>query len=142
MKLCPCCGSSKDESEYNKKRAGLQPYCKLCQRNRARKQYLENKEQQLKTIRKGKKARQATSREYILELFKGGCVDCGITDPEVLEWDHLRDKEQLISKLLAEGPSKARLDKELAKCDLVCANCHKKRTYKRTPSYRSQFYKP
>ena len=137
MRLCPCCGIKKEEGEYNKKRTGLQPYCKVCQRERARKQYADNKEHQKKTIQRGKKARQISSHKYMLELFKSGCVDCGITDPEVLEWDHLRDKDQLISKLLAEGSSKERLDKELVKCDLVCANCHKKRTYKRTPSYRS-----
>ena len=139
MKLCSCCGISKDESEYNKKRADkLQPYCKVCQGIRARKQYAENKEHQKKQIFKGRKERQIKSHEYMLELFKGGCVDCGITDPEVLEWYHLGDKTHLISKLLQEGSSRERLDKELAKCDLVCANCHRKRTYKRTPSYRSK----
>ncbi len=138
MKLCSCCEISKDESEYNKKRNGLQPYCKVCQRERARKQYSENKDHQKKIIQRGKKARRVVSHQYILELFKSGCVDCGITDPEVLEWDHLGDKYCLISKLLSEGSSKVRLDRELSKCDLVCANCHRKRTYKRTPSYRSK----
>lgn len=139
MRLCSCCKENKDESEYNNKRVGkLQPYCKECQRARARKQYADNKEHQLQSIQRGKKARQERAREYILELFKTGCVDCGITDPEVLEWDHLSDKEHLISKLLKEGSSKERLDKELVKCDLVCANCHRKRTYKRTPSYRTK----
>lgn len=58
------------------------------------------------------------------------CVDCGETDPVVLEFDHLRDKKFAISKGLQDRNWQDVLD-EIAKCDVVCANCHRRRTAKR-----------
>jgi hypothetical protein len=48
----------------------------------------------------------------------------------VLEFDHLRDKEFSISKGLVDRNWQSVLD-EIAKCDVVCANCHRRRTAKR-----------
>lgn len=55
------------------------------------------------------------------------CVDCGEGDPIVLEFDHLRDKKFSISKGLQDRPWQDVLD-EIAKCEVVCANCHRRRT--------------
>ena len=58
------------------------------------------------------------------------CADCGEDDPVVLEFDHLRDKLFGISKGLTDRNWQDVLD-EIAKCDVVCANCHRRRTAKR-----------
>ena len=58
------------------------------------------------------------------------CVDCGEEDPVVLEFDHLRDKKFPISKGLTDRNWQDVLD-EIAKCEVVCANCHRRRTAKR-----------
>jgi hypothetical protein len=55
------------------------------------------------------------------------CVDCGETDPLVLEFDHLADKRFNIAKGMRDRSWQAVLD-EIAKCDVVCANCHRRRT--------------
>ena len=58
------------------------------------------------------------------------CIDCGETDPIVLEFDHLGDKKFGI----ADGIRNRNWDdvlNEIAKCDVVCANCHRRRTVKR-----------
>ena len=60
------------------------------------------------------------------------CMDCGGTfPPECMDWDHRPDED----KLFNIGPnillSKEKLDAEKAKCDLICANCHRIRTKKR-----------
>ena len=58
------------------------------------------------------------------------CVDCGETDPIVLEFDHLRDKRFSISKGVLDRSWESVLE-EIGKCDVVCANCHRRRTAKR-----------
>jgi hypothetical protein len=59
------------------------------------------------------------------------CMDCGRTfPPECMDWDHIRGKKTTnIARLVSAAPAK--LEKEIAKCDLVCANCHRIRTVKR-----------
>jgi hypothetical protein len=66
-------------------------------------------------------------REY---LASARCADCGIQDFAVLEFDH-RDpslKRDDISHLVRQAVSWKRILDEMAKCDVVCANCHRRRT--------------
>jgi L-lysine 2,3-aminomutase len=72
-------------------------------------------------------------RQYLLEH---PCVDCGNDDPVVLEFDHLRDKTYDISRLMSGWPWSTILA-EIEKCEVVCANCHRRRTYARAGSARS-----
>ena len=65
-----------------------------------------------------------------------GCADCGEMDPVVLEFDHLDPTTK--DPRLRERPratltnlSRARMEAEAAKCDVVCANCHRRRTARR-----------
>ena len=67
-------------------------------------------------------------------LSKHPCVDCGENDIRVLEFDHLGDKTKSISDILHGNMEK--LQNEIKKCEVVCANCHKIRTYERIGSYR------
>jgi hypothetical protein len=53
----------------------------------------------------------------------------------VLEFDHLRDKEFTIGQALPYRNWQSILD-EIAKCDVVCANCHRRRTARRKGSPR------
>ena len=68
-------------------------------------------------------------RKEILDFLRANsCVDCGETDPVVLEFDHLRDKLYEPSKLALR--SRKIIQAELEKCEVVCANCHRRRTAK------------
>lgn len=60
-----------------------------------------------------------------------GCVDCGEYNHIVLDFDHLKDKKYNISRMIHDGFSWAAIKKEIAKCEVVCANCHRIRTYNR-----------
>jgi len=64
---------------------------------------------------------------------ENGCVDCGVTDYRVLQFDHLPEHEKAISIAdgLRNGYSKSKLKEEMAKCEIVCANCHSIRTFER-----------
>lgn len=60
-----------------------------------------------------------------------GCMDCGETNPIVLDFDHLKDKKYNVSRMIHDGFSWAAIKKEIAKCEVVCANCHRIRTHNR-----------
>jgi hypothetical protein len=60
------------------------------------------------------------------------CVDCGETDTRLLEFDHVRShKTANISRLLTQGRTWPIIEVEIAKCEIRCANCHRKRTSER-----------
>lgn len=55
----------------------------------------------------------------------------------VLEFDHVETKKAGVSELLAAGWSIARIERELALCEVACVNCHRRRTASRDPSWRA-----
>jgi hypothetical protein len=63
--------------------------------------------------------------EYLLDH---PCVDCGISDPLVLEFDHMDNKIMDVSSLAGSSVAWKRVEAEIAKCVVRCANCHRKRT--------------
>ena len=73
---------------------------------------------------------RAEKRAYIQSIKRDGqCVDCGEDDWRTLDFDHVRGiKEFNISGAGELGMGWDRLKAELAKCELRCSNCHRKRT--------------
>jgi hypothetical protein len=85
-----------------------------------------------KDVVKAKKLRKRLRlREIIREAKDVPCADCGGRFPSyVMDFDHREDKLVIVSKLPEFG-SVAKLLGEIAKCDVVCANCHRERTFGR-----------
>lgn len=76
-------------------------------------------------------AARAQERRQFLDAYKlkHGCVDCGYTDhPAALEFDHLPGSDKLAPVGNLVLASMERLMAEIAKCEVVCANCHRIRT--------------
>lgn len=69
-------------------------------------------------------------------LSDKSCIDCGESDSVVLEFDHLRDKEMGVSTMMGTGYSWDAILLEIEKCEIVCANCHKRRTAKQFNWYK------
>jgi transposase-like protein len=69
-------------------------------------------------------------------LSRTSCVDCGERDPLVLEFDHVREKRQDVTRLAWHGCSLATIDAEIAKCEIRCANCHRRATARRAGHFR------
>ena len=58
-----------------------------------------------------------------------GCIDCGEKNHIVLDFDHLSNKKYNISRMIHDGFSWKAIAKEIEKCEVVCANCHRIRTH-------------
>lgn len=138
MKQCSKCKIVKYDFDFGPRKAskdGKQSWCKQCFKEyNAQKDYSDSSKRYKK-----KKERLKKHQEWMLQyLSENHCVDCGETDVVVLKFDHVGKKEHNISNMLADGHSLENIQKEIKKCDVVCANCHKRRTYRRCNSYRTQ----
>ncbi|MDO8265995.1 MAG: hypothetical protein Q7T41_03565 [Candidatus Saccharibacteria bacterium] len=74
-------------------------------------------------------------RKWVYQLkHNHPCADCKQSFPYyVMDFDHLENKKNTISRLINTG-SRKQVENEIAKCELVCSNCHRIRTYTRNPS--------
>jgi transposase len=73
-------------------------------------------------------------RKYLQE-YKAGkkCADCGENYPYwILEFDHLRDKKFTIGQFSSKTVDLTIIKEEIEKCDIVCSNCHRNRTFNRS----------
>lgn len=75
------------------------------------------------------KARRMAAVLFIYEYFlTHHCVDCGESDPLVLEFDHVRGEKFMdVSAMVSRGYLLERIGAEIAKCEVRCRNCHTKR---------------
>jgi hypothetical protein len=109
------------------------PYARKEDHNRAaRERYARDGGKHREYVAVNRRRRRIETRE-LLESFKSApCADCGVCYPPcVMDFDHLADKEFLISSATKRGLSNARLLAEIAKCEVVCSNCHRLRSWSR-----------
>lgn len=94
--------------------------------------YLQSAEQRIAQRDDAKRRRDLNAWRVRQYLEVNPCVDCGESDPVVLEFDHVRgEKLASISQLLRSTRSWAVVEAEMAKCEVRCANCHRRVTAKR-----------
>lgn len=141
MKKCCTCKAEKPLGAFNKnkaKRDGLGTKCRECANKHSREHYRKDKKAHLARVRKNKQeTKLANQALFWTYLCSKQCADCGNNDPQVLEADHVRgSKVDHVSKLLGGCSSWKTILRELEKCDIVCANCHRKRTFSRSKSWR------
>ena len=140
-KHCKRCDTEKSVSEFSKHKAkkdGLQASCKACVKGMNRAYYLKTPEKNPDRVASKVRMVEA-AKEYIWGfLCESSCIDCGENDPVVLEFDHVRGtKRKDVSRMVSDGLSLLTIQEEIAKCDIRCANCHRRVTYERMGSYRS-----
>jgi hypothetical protein len=93
------------------------------------------------TRRAGRSKRYISDRIKLDEIKGAPCRDCGgVFRPCQMDFDHVRGEKVAPVTRLIGRPDGAML-LEIEKCDLVCANCHRARTWHR-PSSRSCQRKP
>jgi len=134
MKVCTKCKKEKALRDFNfrVKKLGLRQYqCLECTRAFVRGHYQRNKEYYLAKARKRNMEKRAEVQNYIRSyLLQHPCIDCGESDTTVLEFDHRGDKLKEISNLVRGRNSLLEIKEEVKKCDIRCANCHRRRTAK------------
>lgn len=104
------------------------PICKSCCSRQSHNNYMNNKD----NYKRRSSKRKQENRSFITELKSKPCMDCKQTfPPVVMEFDHKDPSKKImnISKMIDRGCSKEAILLEVAKCELVCANCHRIRTF-------------
>jgi hypothetical protein len=134
MKRCSTCGNVKPPEEFHRhagKADGLQSVCKTCKQSYNATYYVENAARHL-PLRRSIAQRHRKTVSALIDAWKDRpCEDCGVRyPPKAMDFDHVRGSK------LADGPGMRRLsipavEAEIAKCDVVCVNCHRLRTQRR-----------
>jgi hypothetical protein len=134
---CTLCKTWKPLAEFptrNKAKGELQRYCKVCIRPYRKRWYQRHKEEQVQRTAKQRGVRVEQYREIIRSLREVPCTDCGQRYHWVqMDFDHLDSSTKImaIGLMVNSGFGEAKIRAELAKCEVVCANCHRLRTWNR-----------
>lgn len=144
MKVCTKCGfdyPAPVEEHFSKKKGtkdGLQYICKSCNKKSLKLHYEDNKQSYIDKAKEHNKIVLAQNRQFCWDyLSNHPCVDCGESDPVVLEFDHVSgDKYQEISIMVHNCCSLATVKAEIEKCEVRCANCHRRKTAKQFNYYK------
>lgn len=135
MKICATCKIEMDISCFtsNKsKRDGLNHSCRLCHAKYRKNHYDSNKPYYMAKAKKF----SLVARKIQKEMKKSAqCADCAVrypNEPWLMEFDHLPGFEKMgeVSRFANNGKTKA-MREEIAKCEIVCLICHKRRTASR-----------
>ena len=128
MKICSKCKCEKMKIEFHsnkRNKDGLSYICIKCQNEYVKKHYYKNKQQYLNK----NKERKNKAKHYVIQKKKEGkCVVCGENRWWVLDFHHTESKTDAVSKMLGWGLERIKI--EVAKCVLLCANCHRNIHYK------------
>jgi len=137
------CGLEKHVADFswqNKSRNKRHPRCKVCHSEADAARYLANRPELLEMAKKKfRQNREYNERKLIEYLESHPCIDCGEADILVLEFDHKPDQQKSGSVCaLAKNASWLTVEAEIKKCDVRCANCHRRKTNQQLGWYRSK----
>ena len=137
---CYRCGEVKPARDFawrRKAKRQRDSFCRPCRSAYKREHYEAHRQRYIDQAAVSKRKIRLARTRYLIEFFKTHpCADCGEADPVVLEFDHLRDKKFTIGSYLARTTWK-RILEEIEKCEVVCANCHRRRTARRRGTLRA-----
>ena len=131
-KICTKCFIVKpiDEFGWKSRLRGIRhAVCKECTAKRSSAWYYANQDRQKENVKRNNQNYREQARQFILDyLLVHPCSICGEADPRVLEFHHEGQKENEVSRLMGRGATLDALKREVAKCSVVCANCHRRIT--------------
>jgi hypothetical protein len=123
---------AKLKDEFHRVPVRHQAWCKMCRRAYDSDHWRRTR---LESVRQHKKRRDGL-REWYRELKEGEpCTDCrGVFHHAAMQWDHLPGlaKKRKVSNMVRRGLHRGTILEEIAKCELVCANCHAVQTFDRS----------
>ena len=139
MKVCSKCKCSLPVDSFGRharSKDGLQAWCKSCKKTYDAELFQTSEKRRLSRTANAEKMRAAWRLKMIDYLSTHPCIDCGEPDIVVLEFDHVCGEKKTTVSTMYNLTWERTLD-EIAKCEVVCANCHRRRTQKRGGHYRS-----
>ena len=134
MKRCSACGKPKRERDFawkNKSKCVRHSHCRQCQKGKSASWYTGHKAQHILNVKRNTARTRAENRRCLnAYLLQHPCVDCGNPDIRVLDFDHVRGRKRFC---ISAGITRLSLcwrniEREIKKCDVRCANCHRIRT--------------
>lgn len=138
--LCTRCGQLKPAADFPRRARmsdRLHSWCRSCWSVYHAQRHQRNHDREMQRIRRNKARMVTANRALILQyLSDHPCVDCGESDSLVLEFDHLRDKIADVSRLVASGVRWDKVLAEIRKCEVRCANDHRRATRRRAREAR------
>jgi len=138
-KKCTQCNETKDISEFYKQKDRFTSRCKSCIKANFKSKYdddeLFRQKKLANTAKQHENLRKSITMKILTILKETGCKDCGEKDPIVLDFDHIRDKTLGVSRMVRNHTSWETIEAEIAKCEVRCSNCHRKKTAKERNYY-------
>jgi len=132
-KVCTKCNCEKDLLLFPAKKIakdGRASWCRACFKANWDVRYRENHQHYRDSHNTSRrKIREQNARKVFEYLRCHPCISCGESDPIVLKFDH-RDKvekSECISTLVLNS-SWRQVGLEIQKCDVLCANCHRRKS--------------
>ena len=93
--------------------------------------YYANLERYAEVTRTRNQRRKTANKSKIAQYLETHpCVDCGESDPVVLHFDHVRGEKIENVSNMARKNIWSKVEKEIEKCEIRCANCHMRKTAK------------
>ena len=132
MLTCTKCEKVKEEDDFSwrsKATGKRQSWCKECRVLHDGNKYRNSPERRRK-IRESNLQRNSRNCQFIWNYLLSHPCKCGETDPIVLDFDHRNPDDKItdISNMSRHGASLESLQEEIEKCNVLCANCHRRKT--------------
>lgn len=138
-KVCTSCDIEKPIEEFPWKsiiRRKRHARCKTCTAQDSGSWYAENKDHHKENVKVNRQKSKERARDYVYQYLLThpcqGAVPEGCpyreTDPRVLEFHHVHGKDREIGRMVAEGFSVEAIAAEIARCQVLCSNCHRRLT--------------
>lgn len=105
--------------------------------------YQKNKPAIIARSRQSNIAKIERNNLFICEYLKDkACVLCGTDYGTVLTFDHLRDKFKEISEMVKSSYSIRAIEREIAKCRIICYNCHMEDEHRKRNTVKWRYFLP
>jgi hypothetical protein len=128
VKRCGLCGEVKPLEAFHRRGGSRQTWCKPCRRRYDAEYHRRRRELRVAQARE----RRADQIEWFRALKENRpCAECGgVFHHAAMHWDHQPGFEKLSEvSSMVHRTSRSRILAEIAKCELVCANCHAVRSF-------------
>ncbi len=131
MKICTKCKRRRQNKSFNKNSTrsdGLSNVCRDCANSYDKERYVKNKGSHNELMKQRNAEYRDRYRKKINEIKSSGCTNCEEKEPCCIDFHHIDESNKLgdVATMAAHLKKWEVVQKEIDKCVLLCANCHRK----------------